>query len=85
MGADQCDKPSGDQCLESHCQSGVAQDGECDPEMPFSCPLGVTDSEGLVFDDYKIHWLCYDSTLDKVNVYTKTEAPGGTICTTDHK
>ena len=84
MGGEQCNETSDKRCVESHCQSGVAQDDVCS-ELPFHCPLGLTEEEGLTFDDYKIHWFCYDSVLGNVDVYKEKEALGGTICRTDHK
>jgi len=89
MGGDQCNGPSSEMCEELHCQSGVADDSVCEPEDPISCPLGETEEEGLVFDDYKVHWFCYDSNDSnnpgKVDVYMETQAPEGTVCTTTHK
>ena len=85
MGEDQCNGPSSERCEESHCWSGVTDDSVCDHEVPIVCPLGQTADEGLVFDDYKIHWFCYDSILGNVDVYKEKEALGGTICRTDHK
>ena len=88
MGAEQCDQFSGQKCQESHCQSGVAKEGECDPDPPspdqYTCPLGLTE-EGLMFDDNKIHWFCQNANLEVVDVYRETTAPGGTVCKTDHK
>ena len=89
MGADQCDELSGQKCDESHCQSGVAPDDECEPDPPapdqYSCPLGMSEDEGLMFDENKIHWFCQNPDLEVVDVYRESTAPGETICKTDHK
>ena len=88
MTTDQCDEMSSHDCLPNHgCQSGVVNEPQNCPDEPsqFSCPLGA-DGQGLDHDGEKIQWFCTgESPIDVVDIYKLSEAPGGTVCSTDHK